>query len=72
MTLADLQHLPYGTALVAVGVGNVFEKRPNVKRYGIREIVIQLVLIWCLILGGGTISSTDLLGRLSRTGLKLR
>jgi len=32
-TLADLFHLPYGAWLVKLGEGNVFESRPNVKKW---------------------------------------
>ncbi|CAF0760120.1 unnamed protein product [Adineta ricciae] len=32
-TLADLFHLPYGSWLVKLGEGNLFESRPNVKRW---------------------------------------
>ena len=69
VTLADLQHLPYGSTLFIVGFGDVLEKRPNVARYGTRELVVRLVLTWCSILGGGRISLAGLLGKLSRTGL---
>jgi len=31
--LADLFHLPYGTLLVAIGEGELFDSRPNVKRW---------------------------------------
>jgi len=33
VTLADLQHLPYGSALYLIKHGDVFEKRPNVARW---------------------------------------
>ncbi|KAI6039568.1 glutathione S-transferase [Pisolithus marmoratus] len=33
VTLADLQHLPYGTALVKAGYGEVYSSRPNVARW---------------------------------------
>jgi glutathione S-transferase len=39
VTLADLQHLPYGTTLFFGGLGHVIEKRPNVARYGSCELV---------------------------------
>lgn len=32
-TLADLFHLPYGKKLVDIGEGQLFESRPNVKRW---------------------------------------
>jgi glutathione S-transferase len=33
VTLADLQHLPYGSTLFIIGHGDVLEKRPNVARW---------------------------------------
>ncbi|KAG2366645.1 glutathione S-transferase [Suillus spraguei] len=33
VTLADLAHLPYGTAFCGVGYAEVFESRPNVARW---------------------------------------
>jgi hypothetical protein len=69
VTLADLQHLPYGSTLFIIGHGDVLEKRPNVARYGTCELVMQLVFTCCSILGGGRIFITGLLGKLSRTGL---
>ncbi len=31
--MADLYHLPYGTWLVKIGEGSLFESRPNVKKW---------------------------------------
>jgi len=31
--LADIFHLPYGAWLVKLGHGNLFESRPNVKKW---------------------------------------
>ena len=69
VTLADLQHLPYGTMLFAISLGHVLEKRSNVARCETCKPVMRLVLTWYSILGGGTISLTGLLGKQSRTGL---
>lgn len=33
VTLADLQHLPYGTLLASAGYSDIFSKRPNVSRW---------------------------------------
>lgn len=71
VTLADLQHLPYGSLVVAGGHADVFEKRSNVARCGTCVLIMQLMLTWGSILGGGRISPAGLLGMLSRTGLRV-
>lgn len=42
MTLADLQHLGFASVLVGAGLGEVFTKRSNVNRWGVRGLLMLL------------------------------
>ena len=68
VTLADLQHIPYGTMLAyAAGMPEVFTSRPNVARF-VNAMLTTTMIVDPVFLGGGT---TSVVGQRGSTFLRL-